>query len=89
MHPVVCSWNFWFLVFVRGREVLVLAMASQYGQNNNEPCVPQQDNIGLLHRRNISPDSDFDSISSRDGTKYLAQTPRAFFALYAGDEARW
>jgi hypothetical protein len=29
-----------------------------------------------------------DSISSEDRTEFLAQTPRAFFALYVGDEAR-
>jgi hypothetical protein len=29
-----------------------------------------------------------DSISSEDRTKFLAQTPRAFFVLYVGDEAR-
>jgi hypothetical protein len=77
-----CGLQLKFLV--RGREGL-----AQYAKNNNEPCVPQQDNIGLLHRRNIFPDSDFDSISSRNRAKFLAQTPRAFFALYAGDEARW
>jgi hypothetical protein len=50
-------------------------------------CVPQQDDIGLLHRRDVFSDGDFDGISSEDRTKFLAQAPRAFFALYAGDEA--
>jgi hypothetical protein len=50
--------------------------------------VPQQDNVGQLHRRNICSDGDLDGIPSEHRTKFLAQAPRAFFALYAGDEAR-
>ena len=85
MHPVVCS--FFFLIFVEGRGKHWLAPIRR--NNDNEPYVPQQDNVGLLHSRNIIPNSDFDRISPKNRTKFLVQTPSAFFALYAGDEAGW
>ena len=50
-------------------------------------CVPQQDNVGLPHGQDVFPDGDLDDLSSEDGTEFLAQAPRAFFALHAGDEA--
>ena len=50
-------------------------------------CVPQQDDVGLLHRSSIFPDGDLDGIPSERRMKFLAQAPSAFFTLYAGDEA--
>jgi len=44
-------------------------------------CIELQSHASCaLHCRNIFPDSDFDSITPKDGTKTLAQAPRAFFA---------
>ena len=50
--------------------------------------VPQQDDVGLLHRQGVLPDGDLDGFPSDYGSKFLAQVPRTFFAPYASDEAR-
>ena len=49
--------------------------------------VPQQDNVGLLDSQDVFPDGDPDGLCPENGTELLAQVPRAFFALHAGDEA--
>lgn len=48
---------------------------------------PQQDDVGLLHRRNVLSDGDLDGVAPNDGSKFLAQALRAFFAPDARDEA--
>src|SRR5216684_2451890 len=78
MHPVVCNCFFFF----KGRWGSVnksIRLCSSYA------CLPEQDNVGLLHCPNIVLDDDFNGLS----IKFLLKTLRAFFALYAGDEARW
>jgi len=48
---------------------------------------PEQDDVGLLHRRNVLSDGDLDGVAPNDGPKFLAQAFRAFFAPDARDEA--
>jgi hypothetical protein len=50
--------------------------------------IPQQDDVGLLHRQDVLLDGDLDGFPSDYGSKFLAQAPRTFFAPYAGNEAR-